>query len=882
MNSISLNNSDYNSLSYAETLPQQESFSSISKKVALAALPFLSLYKPFSFGMTLGSETLKSAASIASFYSVIQGGNGDEMLKGFVKTALQVSSCVLTLLAHPIGVFISAGQEIVKESVACVGYLKERKYAKASESGALILNSALYISVFVIGGLEISIASTGMQILLGAYQSQKEYREGRWLEGTSHLIMSGYRMKGVFDQFQLLRIQTAYFNVIKLEIEKFQKLQEQESFFPENFDKDKTDSLLDIQTHLRNLEFEELDEKYRETAYAPLINVCKTFFGKIQEFVNLGGDIVGQLQIFLSNNPSIVNFLDSFFEKDRLAVKSFIIHSLPSQNLSMHETLASRLALFITPFSSVEEDETIRYWTKKRFDEVPQDQIQYALLAYLESGDAKKVEEANLYILSLEARINPFGKVSGIMSLLKNLVYYGKYDDFSATIYTTILHRCEDKLTEETKAHLCKHILMLDGGEFSNKTPYIPFLGETENHILMINSSRYLKNKWLLDRGFLDPQFDNQQNGLEEKLLDKLRQIRANGLDEYNSIPYVGYSMTALLNLYEHGSYAVQRESKFILDDIAERFAYRSLDMKCFSPFRRQSVRGDLTSLYRSYETKFFAKWLKKEEFPDELQKLTKDRLCLVPACSSYKLSNKTRDLLLNKETQLEYFAKISHSSTSIGGSPELYYKGRAEGGRYVLSAGGAYSTGIYRKAREIVTGPTTLILEDGKTDLKDCFYLGGESAAYTPSEDAYSRNNTGVYRNFACGACAVHVPAQAEVMVASSDNKWKLFKGIDGLFIAVYSEENLGIMALFSQKDCDPNNLLQSIIEKNSSENLLANSFTFPDDRTLSYDVKASQNEWVMKSETFANGEKIAFERDFAKWDSFVATTYPVYTRHS
>ena len=44
------------------------------------------------------------------------------------------------------------------------------------------------------------------------------------------------------------------------------------------------------------------------------------------------------------------------------------------------------------------------------------------------------------------------------------------------------------------------------------------FLEDSENHILMTEGSRYLKNQWLKKHGNDDPKFDNEINGVGEKL----------------------------------------------------------------------------------------------------------------------------------------------------------------------------------------------------------------------------------------------------------------------------------------------------------------------------------------------------------------------------
>ncbi len=82
-----------------------------------------------------------------------------------------------------------------------------------------------------------------------------------------------------------------------------------------------------------------------------------------------------------------------------------------------------------------------------------------------------------------------------------------------------------------------------------------PGIEETENHLLMMNSSKYLKNKLMLvelnnirnTEGFQDLKEENEE--VREWLLERLEDIAEDDFVEYNSRPYGHWSMTALLNL---------------------------------------------------------------------------------------------------------------------------------------------------------------------------------------------------------------------------------------------------------------------------------------------------------------------------------------------
>jgi hypothetical protein len=80
---------------------------------------------------------------------------------------------------------------------------------------------------------------------------------------------------------------------------------------------------------------------------------------------------------------------------------------------------------------------------------------------------------------------------------------------------------------------------------------------ETENHLLMQNSSKYLKNKLMMaelraanDRDGFDDIVD-QNEELRDWLLDRLQRIAEDDFVEYNSKPYNSFSLRSILNLLD-------------------------------------------------------------------------------------------------------------------------------------------------------------------------------------------------------------------------------------------------------------------------------------------------------------------------------------------
>ncbi|MGI8702536.1 MAG: hypothetical protein ACR2JU_15290 [Nocardioidaceae bacterium] len=120
-------------------------------------------------------------------------------------------------------------------------------------------------------------------------------------------------------------------------------------------------------------------------------------------------------------------------------------------------------------------------------------------------------------------------------------------------------------------------------------------IGETENHILMIATARYLTNQLLFQRDH-QPEHDNRRNAnvngqtCTSVLLVLLRNVLRGDFSEYNSKPYQAETRWALLNLctYAYDS-EVRLASRMVLDYVSAHVAVSSNDLRRMVPFRRRN-----------------------------------------------------------------------------------------------------------------------------------------------------------------------------------------------------------------------------------------------------------------------------------------------------
>ncbi len=173
-----------------------------SKRVALVALPFASLYKPYSFPLSVATGGLRIFHSLTELHARIGQNNFKGISYEFLQTTLSIISVAGTIFAHPLGMLITTGHDLFAEAVHLIQCVQSREYEKAMESSIKIVNHILYGSLFLYGGLELTIASLAIQTLLCAYLSQKEFRQGHQLEATAHILMAIIRIQQTAQEWQ--------------------------------------------------------------------------------------------------------------------------------------------------------------------------------------------------------------------------------------------------------------------------------------------------------------------------------------------------------------------------------------------------------------------------------------------------------------------------------------------------------------------------------------------------------------------------------------------------------------------------------------------------------------------------------------------------------
>jgi hypothetical protein len=392
---------------------------------------------------------------------------------------------------------------------------------------------------------------------------------------------------------------------------------------------------------------------------------------------------------------------------------------------------------------------------------------------------------------------------------------------------------------------------------------------ETENHMLMINSTRYLVNQILFEHTG-DTRFDNAGNGLTNWLLAYLQVLVKHDFLEFNSRPYGRLSLHVMINLHEFAKDTPLRTAaQIVLDYVMTKFAVSSNRMRRVGPFRRLHERtnradnanndllhdsGDpVTGFFLAYAGPRALDGAPTEWFPDRwtFNALIVGLAAYRPPPAAYTLA-----LTPHPPVQHRFYhgarPEVFEADERASGGLEIYYSSPA----FLMSAGGMYLNSGYggdefTKYKQVsIAQSTTLVPTRTEATFAELIrfdpYPGDRDEDGEPrlQRDAV---NTGVHLGFACGANLVVPDRWLRMVGAVWEGPWLLLDLDDanhlgpthhqpdrrlGMYVAVYRTE---VTAL-------------------DRERLTVNYGTAPDSFGLVYAVEATE----MPFATFAERVRV------------------------
>ncbi len=432
-----------------------------------------------------------------------------------------------------------------------------------------------------------------------------------------------------------------------------------------------------------------------------------------------------------------------------------------------------------------------------------------------------------------------------------------------------LIYNYYDELTPNAREHLINELLQhgtihrpgdqddiytsgevpvdwMDAGEVT--APIIGDLksiGETENHILMILTARYLCNQLLYQRSGLKVH-DNRRNSGErdddkwpsctDLVLTLLQRILIDDFSEYNSKNYQKETRWALLNLCSYAyDHEVRLAARMVLDYVSARYASSSCDLRRMVPFRRLNqgknvkqldggfmdvglvdwqLAGDILTAPFALQTGQTRAYDSANPIPDEYNNLVRTNRwviadgggdLLVEVHSNYRLPPSIHDLFVN-DTNRHFFQRLHRTEREdeVGGgrncdNREIY----AGSPSYLITAGGEPADqpipgflifGNQAKGRGVAV--TTSFMPAGESAGAMTQNLARDQIQFGSfSDEPGNVENYGVAPDFACGP-RIHLPFWAQ---GSPDGNFtfvdRSFGGPSrpGFYLAIYQQPENG-----------------------------------------------------------------------------------------
>lgn len=331
----------------------------------------------------------------------------------------------------------------------------------------------------------------------------------------------------------------------------------------------------------------------------------------------------------------------------------------------------------------------------------------------------------------------------------------GDYD-FTLFRLVALAHRFWDRpdlLWPDTRRKILRELLNETGG-VDQVVTHRWFGGglcgripETENHILMTETSRLLTNELHVREAgeegrSPEARHDNARNGLNEWMLRHLRGFLVRDFSEYNSRPYQAYAVMPIQNLFEFASdKRVRAGAGLVLDYLAAKFAVSSNGLRRSPPFRRQPrFAGDTRTLEIDKESQRFilmaGNTQRLAELPVPFQVGFGLGSLVPPALGAYRVPEPILDRIVAGFDRA-YLQAVRHEGV------EIYAGSRS----FLISAGGVFVSrlDIAKGQNDGWAVATTLMPSGGGLDRANFIRIEGH-------RDPEKRANTCVAAGFACG----------------------------------------------------------------------------------------------------------------------------------
>jgi hypothetical protein len=198
-------------------LDLQETLGEDSKprRIALAVIPFVALYRPAGAAISWGMGSCRVLRHLRLALDYKGRKEWKSVSKEVTQTALAIVSLTLSILNIRIGQLLTGSIDTIHGTYSIIYYTAQGEYYKASEEALQTIAGGLHVAFILTGSLEIILLSVLFQLALQLYQAKEDIFKERYIEAAEKLGMAAMRLNQASTYRSLIQKRNALFAVQK-------------------------------------------------------------------------------------------------------------------------------------------------------------------------------------------------------------------------------------------------------------------------------------------------------------------------------------------------------------------------------------------------------------------------------------------------------------------------------------------------------------------------------------------------------------------------------------------------------------------------------------------------------------------------------------------
>ncbi|HSX37865.1 MAG TPA: hypothetical protein VLE95_03445 [Chlamydiales bacterium] len=183
------------------------------RRIALASLPFIAMYRPVGFSLSLGMNAARTFTHLQGTLKAETHGKWAECAVETAKASLSILTLTAALFHLPSSLFITSGFDAVQGALLTGDAFLKADYAKAFEEALQTLATVAYLGFMATGALEMMLTFSLLQAALSLYQARKEIVDGHYIEAAAKLGLAAMRISSAKTYLRLIEKRNAFMKI---------------------------------------------------------------------------------------------------------------------------------------------------------------------------------------------------------------------------------------------------------------------------------------------------------------------------------------------------------------------------------------------------------------------------------------------------------------------------------------------------------------------------------------------------------------------------------------------------------------------------------------------------------------------------------------------